>query len=202
MVIIPELKTVVILVPRTGSRSLRRALEAKYTGAMTIYRHMEADGVPPGYDRWPRIGVIRNPLERLWSLYKFCHTVQTDYSDWCAKQHANVRRFADFSDWLVNNEMPFTDPYSNGNSSDYFPLFSVRHMLPENKKSQWMYLRPDLGTQIYQFDQLHQIERRLDITLPRSHETEQSSPPSLSLEADTHMRRVFSWDMWATGEVS
>ena len=105
-----------------------------------------------------------------------------------------MKKFSDFSDWLINNEMPFTDPYSNGNSSDYFPLFSVRHMLPENRKSQWMYLRPDLGTEVFVFDRLTEIEDRLDITLPVSHETERSRMPVLSTEAWEHMERVFGWD--------
>ncbi|MBL3684559.1 hypothetical protein F2981_16960 [Sinorhizobium meliloti] len=43
----------------------------KYPRSTLIYRHMEADGVPAGYDRWRKVGVVRHPVERLWSLYKF-----------------------------------------------------------------------------------------------------------------------------------
>ena len=72
MILIPEIETIVILVPRTGSGSLKRAILKTYSKAHVLYRHMEADGVPHGYDRWRRVGVARNPLDRLWSLYKFC----------------------------------------------------------------------------------------------------------------------------------
>lgn len=51
MILIPELETVVILVPRTGSGSLRRAIAEAYPSSMLVYRHMEADGIPAGYDR-------------------------------------------------------------------------------------------------------------------------------------------------------
>jgi len=71
MLLIPEIETVVILVPRAGSTSIKRAVLAKYPEAMMIYRHMEADGVPFGYDRWRKIGVVHNPIDRLCSLYKY-----------------------------------------------------------------------------------------------------------------------------------
>lgn len=51
MILIPEIQTVVILVPRTGSGSLRRAVAAKYPQSILLYRHMEADGVPAGHDK-------------------------------------------------------------------------------------------------------------------------------------------------------
>jgi hypothetical protein len=28
---------------------------------------MEADGIALGYDRWRRVGAVRNPLDRTWS---------------------------------------------------------------------------------------------------------------------------------------
>ena len=61
MLLIPEIETVVVLVPRTGSGTLRRAIVQAYPKAMLIYRHMEADGVPAGYDRWSKVGVVRDP---------------------------------------------------------------------------------------------------------------------------------------------
>lgn len=57
MIIIPEINTVVILVPRTGTSTLRRAIAEIYPMSMMIYRHMEADGIPIGYDRWRRSGM-------------------------------------------------------------------------------------------------------------------------------------------------
>ena len=45
MILIPEIEAVVILVPRTGSGSLYRAVLDRYPKALMPYRHMEADGV-------------------------------------------------------------------------------------------------------------------------------------------------------------
>jgi hypothetical protein len=45
VILIPEIETIVLLVPRTGSGSLRKAIAAKYPKSVLLYRHMEADGV-------------------------------------------------------------------------------------------------------------------------------------------------------------
>ena len=163
MMIVPELETnVVIFVPRTGSSSLRRALAAKYPQSFLLYRHMEADGVPFGYDRWQRLGVVRSPIDRLWSLYNYQKSVRP-YSDpvggesanddgYFASQHAAAAR--PFDDWIVNNRVLFSKQYDLVNYKAYWPVYSMRHLLPENMKSQFIYLRPDLGTEIYNFDEL------------------------------------------------
>lgn len=148
MIIIPEIETVVILVPRTGSGALRRAVAAKYPKSMLVYRHMEADGIPLGYDRWPRVGVVRNPLDRLWSLYKFLRNFGGNHDPaFILAMHASVAR--PFDDWLLNNEIVFTSPYDRAGLGRYWPGYSVRHPIPENRKSQFVYLRPDLGTEIH-----------------------------------------------------
>jgi hypothetical protein len=114
MLLIPELKTVVILTPRTGSRALKNAVLATYPDAMLLYRHMEADGVPQGYDRWRKVGIVRNPVQRLWSLYKYLQHIGLD---WClehdAAYTADLRASVavPFEEWLVRNEVPFTTPY-------------------------------------------------------------------------------------------
>jgi hypothetical protein len=95
-----------ILTPRTGTRALKRAIAERYPQSFMLYRHMEADGVPQGYDRWPKIGVVREPVARLWSLYKylkrfgldFCEEHDTTYT---AKMRQSVERSMNAPDDLT-----------------------------------------------------------------------------------------------------
>lgn len=208
MILIPELKTVVILVPRTGSGSLYRAILDKYPRAMMPYRHMEADGVPHGYDRWPKIGVLRHPLERLWSLYNFIARMGSNRSlntRFAVDKHRDqyverLRRSvtAPFAHWVVNNEVVFTDPYNGSGGLEYWPEYTVLHARPETKKSQFIYLRPDLGTEIFSFNRLHDIEGRLDIKLDQHNATDsQARLRALGQLPGTlrdHMQSYFAWD--------
>ena len=117
MIIVPELETVVILTPRTGSKALRDALLSTYPRAFMLYRHMEADGVPVGYDRWRRVGVARHPVARLWSLYRYLGSIgegrEPDGTgkwepSYVAAQRASVAM--PFNDWFLENRLVFTSP--------------------------------------------------------------------------------------------
>jgi hypothetical protein len=201
MIIIPEIETVVVLVPRTGSGSLRRALLAKYPKAFQIYRHMEADGVPAGYDRWRRVGVVRNPLDRLWSLYKFLQDFGGDYEPEYIQRVRNSVR-CDFSDYILFNETVFTDPHSRFGYPKFYPQYNVLHSLPENYKSQFIYLRPDLGTDVFDYQEVEQLWRvlGLDPAAYRFNATASAPVPKISLAAEAHMSRVFEWDWSAIQE--
>jgi hypothetical protein len=194
MIIIPERQLVVLLVPRTGSGSLRRAIEQRYPKAMMLYRHMEGDGVPHGYNHWGKIGVLRHPLERLWSLYKFMSTFNGTYDPaYISAMRKSVR--VPFSEWITNNETVFTSPYDSAGLGRFWPMYTVLHPLPENRKSQWQYLRPDLGTQMFSYERIRDIELYLDILLPRHNETSKSEGmPIVSHEAQVHMFKWFEWD--------
>lgn len=112
MILVPEIETVVILVPRTGTTALKNALLGKYPKALLLYRHMEADGVPRGYDRWRKVGVLRDPVARLWSLYKFLREMRQEpnwHPGFAARMNASAT--APFDQWLVENETVFTHPY-------------------------------------------------------------------------------------------
>lgn len=201
MILIPEIETVVILTPRTGSGSLRRAIADRHPKSMLVYRHMEADGVPIGYDHWRRVGVVRHPVERLWSLYKFLRTFDGDHDPaYIAAMRASVE--APFNEWIVSNQVTFTSPYDRAGLGRFFPAYTVRHPMPENFKSQWHYLRPDLGTTVYRFDEQHRLRDLLD--LPRGgdrHNTTNSlSPPALNVAAMDHVCRFFRWDLDQTVE--
>jgi len=207
MLLIPELQTVVILTPRTGTRSLKNAVLATYPQAFLLYRHMEADGVPHGYDRWPKVGLVRNPVERLWSLYKYLDRFGLD---WCAEHDetytANMRASVakPFEEWLLTNELPFTSPYDSAGLGRFFPAYACRHPLPENRKSQFMYLRPDLGTEVIPFAAAGVLHHRLGVAsrIGRENSTanhpRQSSAPALSDEARAYVERWFGWDLAAS----
>lgn len=202
VILIPELKTVLILVPRTASGSFKRAVLTKYPRAMMPYRHMEADGIPVGYDRWQKVGVCRHPVERLWSLFKFIGTMGGEYDEgsghndpnYIAALRGSLIKYPSFSDWVLNNETVFSQPH-DASSGKFYPNYYLLHALPENTKSQFVYLRPDLGTLIYDFDNIDGLASRLRIELPHTHKTESKKPPPLSRAAKNHVRRVFEWEI-------
>jgi len=207
MILVPEIQTVVILVPRTGSGSLKRAVAERYPRSMLIYRHMEADGVPLGYDRWRKVGVVRHPVERLWSLYRFLKNFrgssdplyeEGNRQTYLEKQRRSVE--CPFDEWIVRNEIVFTSPYDSDGLNRFWPHFSVRHALPETRKSQFLYLRPDLGTEIYPFAQLSCLFRELDVDGGHFNASGcVDPPPPLSAKAMDHLARFFAWDLEQTG---
>lgn len=197
MLIIPKIKTVVVLVPRTGTGSLYRTVLSTYPDAMLLYRHMEADGIPQGYDQWRRVGVIRPPLERLWSMYKYCSKFGNSrrfQSDHVSRIRASVER--PFSEWITDNEVVLCTPHDRDGSSLGNPHFSVRHELPENRKSQFVYVRPDLGTEVWCFNE--RLKLLGSLGLPDTHwenRTDNTKPPALTKAARDHIKNVFHWDL-------
>ncbi|MBQ2263220.1 MAG: hypothetical protein II336_17900 [Loktanella sp.] len=197
MILIPEIKTVVILVPRTGTRSLKRAIADEYPNSMLLYRHMEADGVPHGYDRWRKVGVVRDPLDRLWSLYKYLKRFGLD---WCAEHDATYTAKmresveAPFEDWLLKNDLPFTTPYDSAGLGRFFPAYSVKHPIPENRKSQFHYLRPDLGTDVFPYQSVGNLYSELGVMPPRLNGTDDQPPPQICSDAVDYISRWFAWD--------
>jgi len=170
MIIVPELKTVVLLVPRTGSGSLYRSLLRTYPKAMMLYRHMEASGIPMGYDMWAKVGVIRDPYERLWSLYHFLRNRSSSHkNDYKERLAASVDR--PFADWVIDNDTVFTDPFESRCTTDFYPEFTVQYAMPETNKPQVLTLRPDLGTEVFQFGDTQSLEARLGIKMIHTNAT-------------------------------
>ena len=201
MILIPEIKTIVLLVPRTGTRALKRAVEKRYPNSFALYRHMEADGVPHGYDRWQKVGVVRDPVARLWSLYKYLQRFGLDFCEehddtYTASMRASVQR--PFEDWMMHNELVFTAPYDRSGAERFWPFYCVNHPLPENRKSQFVYLRPDLGTHVFKFSEIERLHALLDVEPLRINGTEFSLSPRLSSAAYDYAKRWFAWDFQAT----
>lgn len=203
MILLPSIETVVILVPRTGSGTLKKTLLKQHPDAMMLYRHMEADGVPHGYDRWRKIGVVRQPADRLWSLYKFLQDFDREgkhHPAYSARMRESVSM--PFCEWVVTNQDVFTSPYDSSGGLGFWPQHSCRHPLPETRKSQFHYLRPDLGTEIFQFGDWDGLAKRLNVEFG-CHENRthyQRNLPVATEAARRHMERWFAWDYEACAQ--
>lgn len=200
MIIVPEIQKVFILVPRTGTGSLYREIMRVYPRSFLLYRHMEADGVPHGYDRWERVGFVRHPVARLWSLYNYLGTYSSIKS--VAHDEAFSKRMREsvnrpFEDWLLNNEIAFSHPHDMVNGAYHYPALSRRHPLPDNRLSQFVYLRPDLGTTVHHYENLPHImaELGLDSSARSNNSSKISGPPPLSIRGLDHITKFFKWDI-------
>jgi len=100
----------------------------------------------------------------------------------------------DFSEWVLHNQIVFTSPYDRAGLGRFFPRYTNNHPMPENQKSQFVYLRPDLGTKIFKFTELGKIEKELGIKLPHHNKSSGTLYSGLTEEATEYVRRVFKWD--------
>lgn len=203
MLLIPEIETVVLLVPRTGTTAVKNAVLAKYPKAILLYRHMEADGVPHGYDRWEKVGVVRDPLVRLWSLCKYLRDMKQE-PNWSPGYADRMRATVQmpFHEWILNNATVFTEPYVRGGQvPGFWPKYSILHSLPETRKSQFLTLRPDLGTKVYNYHTYKEFERRLGIEPKVENESTVERMPTMAPGAWwEHMVSTFAWDFAVSAE--
>lgn len=197
MLIVPELRKVFILVPRTGSGTLYREMKRVYPQSMLLYRHMEADGCPRGYDRWEKVGFVRHPLMRLWSLYHYLRNWQGSAG---GNYGPEVKRLHDqagvpFAKWICENSESFTTPWDASGGGAYWPVLSRINPAPENKLSQRDYLRPDLGTTIYKFEILRErmLAWGLNPTFTINHTDH--GKPHVTAAILNHLERHQRWDM-------
>lgn len=192
MIIIPELKKIVILVPRTASGSLRRTLAATYPKSFMLYRHMEADGVPHGYNFWEKVGIVRHPLDRLWSLYKFLQNPPEKLNSKFAKAQ-KISSELSFNSWILSNSLAFSGAFQV--AEEIHPDMSSNYAIPETRKSQFIYLRPDLGTKIFQYQALDDLADYLNIKISlQENKTEENKTPNINGAAMAHMNQYFEWD--------
>lgn len=193
MIIIPEKQLIVIMPPRTASTSLKNAVRAAYPRAFMPYRHMEASCVPFGYDVFQKVGLFRPAYDRMWSLFCYCQQLEADKAEWSAGRARQMRESTKggFEQWLLFNRIPFcTSANFDGSVT---PYYSVSHVRPENLKSQWWYLRPDLGTTCIPFHDIGRLETLLDIELPHENAASKDRPP-LSAVARGHLLQHMSWE--------
>lgn len=207
MIIVPKLKKVVILVPRTGSGSLYRAIMCRYPDAMMLYRHMEAGGAPLGYDKWDIVGVVRHPLERLWSLYKYTKLNVKKPTRY--KIHPsimeNLKRSVSmsFNDYLMYNTFKYPVPDVCIVSNEPEPFRKTIYHRAENELSQKSYFDTGLrcnNTTLYHYEtDLPKLAEDLDILMEHENKTSDVPMPTLSEAAINYAKQTFDWEQTVLG---
>jgi hypothetical protein len=200
VIIVPELQKVFILVPRTGSGTLYRELRRVYPKSMLLYRHMERDGCPRGYDRWEHVGFVRHPLLRLWSLYTFMQNFAGGAQVQGGAASADAKRARDqvsrpFVEWVLLNREPWTVPYDIGGHGAWWPVLDRTNGLAENMRSQWTYLRPDLGTKVLKFEDLRRYMLDWGLDASRNVNMTVKPAPQITKAVNDHIARVCAWDL-------
>lgn len=194
MLVIPERETIFVLPPRTGTSSLHTAVREQYPLSFMLYRHAERGALPPGYERYRVAGFVRHPVARMWSLYKFlCCLDPAKLSGHWAQEEVlatveNVQTFKGFEDWLCNNQRLFL-PEGTGNPQLYQSAY-----MPETRKSQAIYLRPDLGTEILHFPDYAGWQAHMGLPPLRNNGTRKDKPPVIGREAQEHIEHFMSWE--------
>lgn len=194
MLIIPEHNTILIFPPRTGSTTLHHAIRAAYPLSFLLYRHAERDAIPPGFEGFRVAGFVRHPLARMWSLYKFlCQLDPAGSASWAQASVMTLLESVQgktFEDWLLHNEELFL-PMLSGHPGLY-----QRHYMPETAKSQWLYLRPDLGTDILNFADLPGWMESMGLSPLHSNKTtKRLALPALSKNVLKHLEAHMSWEL-------
>lgn len=163
MFIIPELKKVVIVPPRTASTSLRNAVRDKYPKAMILYRHGEWGLVPSGYETYTPVYVLRHPVERLHSLWRYMGAVDKERcpnapAEWLKR----VREDADrpFKDWLLYSEELFNDGDNSPDGAHYHTLFKC----PAARKSAAQFLCEAKNVEIVRFGEYDDYVQKLGVS--------------------------------------
>lgn len=198
MIIVPEAQRVVILPPRTGTTALKAAIARIFPQSFLIYRHMEADGVPSGYDRWQRMGVVREPIDRLWSVYLYCKTLRSHFkSTWSEQRVFEMEEdtASGFREWLFHSTSVFATAYRPDGVFDN-PRYMVGHPLPEPQKSQWIYLCPWLGTTIFPYAMGNGIDRlvRELMSVAGMDPVGYEQAPGLNLTPD-YVKKAAAWEL-------
>lgn len=195
MIIIPERALVVLQPPRAASTSTRAAILERYKGAQSLFRHMERDGIPDAYAHYDVACLVRHPLTRLHSLWRYMRAQRPeDHSDkaWALNVAQDANR--PFEDWLVNS----TDPFNKRPESD-IPnpgYYDIRHYLPATRKSLKAWARPDLGpVEPLKIEDVAALEARLDIRLPHLNAAPKADMPTLNTAARQVLATYHAWDL-------
>ena len=195
MLFLPEINTIFILPPRTGSSTLARQAAAIFPRSFLLYRHMEADGVPVGYESWRKVGFVRHPLSRLWSLYKYCSSnesfqlLKKVIPDEVERVTKSVKGKT-FEQWVLTNEETFLP------KAPTMPYLYQLHHEPETRKSLHEYLRPDLGTMVLKFQDIKKHFEGLGLN-PQSVDagTPQLPLPKMTPALRKHFKKYFEWEL-------
>jgi hypothetical protein len=148
MLVIPELKKVVIMPPRSGSTALKAAVLDKYPLATCPHRHGEAvmfsrrmaqSHLELTAQEYSFVYCLRDPVERLKSLWRYMQNVSrtrnpTAPAWWIRVQNRDADR--PFSDWVMHSTSAFSSP---DNEQDTY--HAVAFQMPAAHKSATQYLK-------------------------------------------------------------
>ena len=198
MIIIPELETVLLQPPRTGTSSVKDAVLEKYPKAFVLYRHMERVGIPHGYERYQIVSHMRNPFTRMESLFKYMSKpdVREDTDpEWLSAVQKATR--TGFKDWLLNSQYVFAKGAPTV-SKPYRPKYQVAYAVREQEKSQRLWAEG--ADDVIKFETLgYDVGRLLNIhSLPLRGAT---SEKQFEWDKDMfdHMWQWHEWDLNAYG---
>ena len=193
MIIIPELRTVVLQPPRTGSTSVRDAVLAKYPLSFMLYRHMEVSGIPRGYERWRKICQIRHPVSRLQSVYKYmCNPPVKEHTSQIWLENCKRETSKGFEEWLVNGQYAFTA--NEPNKTDSFrPQYLVDAPIPEQRKSQFYWGHN--ADEFIHFEDLEDgVRHFLNVEIEHKNQSEEycvTESPAI----DSFIQKFHAWDL-------
>ena len=164
MIIVPELQVVVITPPRTASSALKNEICTRWAQAMPLYRHRERDGIPPGYDRWPVVGLMRHPLRRLLSFYYYMRKIPRSPTTkegalWIADCANDTNR--PFKNWLLESRHAFHTPWTHHPKYDM-----VRYTASTRRSLRDYYLPEQLDLTLFRMEyDMQRVRRYFDIPL-------------------------------------
>jgi hypothetical protein len=202
MLIVPEIESVIIQPPRTGSTALRDAVLDRYPKAITLFRHMERPGIPMGYENWNIFCLVRDPFDRLVSIYNY----MTDFrptskpgggatAEWIARMSGDTNR--PFADWLEQSTEVFTDPVDT--SGQFLPYYNICDPAPIARKSQGRWARPDLGpVTLVNIADEEGLARHFDIEVEVVNRAVRRDRPVRCARVEAHLDRFFNWDAEVT----
>lgn len=194
MLIVPELHAIFIMPPRTGSDSLSLALMRAHPNAFLLYRHGEASAIPPGYESWHSVGFVRHPLARLWSVFKYCSIIGSGDGEVAVALREEIARIRasvegkSFEQWVLTNDVPLMP------ADTKIPILHQAEHIPENKRSQHQYLRPDLGTAILKFEDLGKHMAAWGLEEIHSNASPVTAMPPLTRKLKRHIAKFMPWE--------
>lgn len=149
MLVIPDLKKVVIMPPRTGSTALKKLVMEVYPATVCPHRHGEVLMFNEGGRHVRQFGhrpyeysfvyMLRDPVERMKSLWRYMQNVNPQRNpaapEWWIRQQ-NQDADKPFSDWVMQSTSLFSAPYDA--NDDYY---CCAIQVPAVHKSAAQYLR-------------------------------------------------------------
>lgn len=141
MLIIPELKKVVIMPPRSGSTALKKQLLSTYPQAISLYRHgedMMRQYAPWDVSSYTTTYILRNPVDRLVSLWRYMQDCSVERNpraplSWINRVNADASR--PFSHWLHTSTELFNESTAHPMYKSPESYYCTHFQVPAARKS-------------------------------------------------------------------